>query len=190
MSDTAPTPITAYDHSFDLNALPAASIRALVSRGLSHVLGNEVASKVSGLKAKAEAAGEALSAEFIEAHSQAFRAEKIQQIMEGTLGTVRVSSGPRGDAIGTIARDLAIKECKAIFAQRGWKFPAKNDEEFTFPNGTTKTRAAMIETRLKAEGERLRAEATKIHQAEAKRLAKLAGIGDAEGAGGAEDLGL
>lgn len=109
-------------YSFDLGALPTASLIALASSGLAHKMGNEVASQVSTEKAKRKEAG---SAELTEAEIDTMLAELREEmagkILAGTIGTS--TRGPRGTALDTIVRQKAKAEMVAVLAKHGITFP-------------------------------------------------------------------
>lgn len=147
--------------------IPEASFIALAARGFSHMLGNEVASKVTAAKKKFAEANEALLAEDEESYNEAlaenvealehqYREEFLAKIMGGTLG-VR-ATGPRGSAIETVMRAVAIEELRAALGKKNVKWPAKADDELTV-GGKVYTRTGLVDAYLEKHGEKLRAEA-------------------------------
>lgn len=147
--------------------IPTVSQIALMARGLSHILGNEVASKVSGKVKKWAEENETLETDDEEAfvaardeNAEAWKleayAEALAKIMGGTLGLRAV--GPRGTAIETDMRAIAIDEIKAVLAKSGIKWPAKADGVIVTKSGD-KTRAQLVEDYLTKHDYRLRAEA-------------------------------
>ena len=91
--------------------IPTISLFALAQRGFSHVLGNEVASKLAAWKKGEEGAtaGEAEVAAFV----QAKREEALEKIMQGTLG-VRSATAPRVSGIEALMRRIAVEKLQLI----------------------------------------------------------------------------
>jgi len=166
-----------------LAKLPGSSILALARRGAGHVLGNEVASKVSAFKAGrgkpgddgyvAPVTDETAIAEF-QAKAQA---EKLAEIEAGTLGVSRGESEPRLSPLDAIVRDFAIQEVSAKLERQGVKLPsAKRKDEVVMVNGKPYNREALISTWINApaNAERLRRDAEKELAARARRASKAA----------------
>ncbi len=162
-----PTELTYGDHKVSIADIPTQSYIALAARGFSHMLGNEVASKVTAAKKKFAEANEALAtespeeyeealAENVEALETQYRAEMIAKIMGGTLGLR--ATGPRGSAIETVMRAVAIEELKAALGKESVKWPAKADDEIIV-RGITYTRTSLVEAYMAKHGKRLRTEA-------------------------------
>ena len=102
MSDSAgasplPTFAIKYGEVFkveDYRQLPAQTIISFLTKGAAHYFGNEVASKVSTAKAKAEEEGTALTPEQIVELKKGYLADAVKDALDGTIGTGR-ASGPR-----------------------------------------------------------------------------------------------
>ncbi len=154
------TILTYGDHSIDTAQLPESSLVALMNEGLTHYLGNRVASRVSGW-CEAQA-GENATKELVKvwkdsheaevsAQAATFRQETIDKLLAGTIG-VRAARGPSASADPMVAemRKLAKEELVAMLAKAGMKFP-KKDEALIFANGTKLTGDEMIARRLDAE---------------------------------------
>lgn len=132
----------------DFDALPAVSQRALALRGLTHFLGNEQASKVSG-KAKAAliaepsvVLGDDEKAELL----KGFRETALNALLEGTIG-VRESNGePAMNPVEKAARAIAWAEVADVLKKNNLKQP--KGEETIEVNGTTFTRKGLIDRRL------------------------------------------
>lgn len=173
--------ITYSDITIDTSTLPEASLVALLSRGLTHLLGNEISSKVHSwacgeaqansddratVKAWKEANAEAVSAKVKE-----FQSATIEALAAGTIGT-RAASGTSIDPIERRAEVLARKEVVAVLTTNSIKVPKgeqkvkMGDAEFTM--------AELVDRRMTKYGERLRAEAKRELDAEAKAKTKLA----------------
>ena len=180
------------DITIDLTTLPEASVLALVSRGLTRYLGSEVSSKaITHFKDVPEASDADKTA-----YADAVRAEFLQHLLAGTVGQGR-ATGPRKDPVETEAKAIAAREVRETLKTHklGFTKPAKDAaEKFTpyvlFGNGSKKTMAEMVATRLAGHGERIRKTAAK-NIADAKRIAeKAAEAVTGEGVKTAEDLGL
>lgn len=146
------------DLSLDLSTVPQATVIALAQRGFTHVLGNEVASSVSGMKKETNEDGSAKYSESeLEAFANTKRQEKIAAMVAGTLG-VRVGGGVRPTGIDKLIRDIVIAELRAIAVAKKAKLPTKSEEL-----------NPLIEARLAKHGDRIRAKA-EAQQAELAAL--------------------
>jgi|HubBroStandDraft_1064217.scaffolds.fasta_scaffold17588_2 hypothetical protein len=134
--------------------VPAISLFALAQRGLTHVLGNEVASALTAWKKTDE--GKAASQAQIDAWVKARRDAKFEQILAGTLGT-RTASVPRATGIEALKRSIAIEWLKAKLAKSGVKLPT-GDKTIEVA-GTAMTRDELIAATLRNRGDKLQAEA-------------------------------
>lgn len=132
----------------DFDALPPISQRALALRGLTHFLGNEQASKVSG-KAKAAliaepsvVLGDDEKAELL----KGFRESALNALLEGTIG-VRESNGePAMNPVEKAARAIAWDAVADILKKSGLKQP-KGTETINV-GGNDYTRNQLIDRRL------------------------------------------
>lgn len=106
----------------DVGTLPQQSVVALLQRGINHVLGNEVASRVSSAKKQTNEDG---SAKYDDAALEKLEADtfaaKVKAIMEGTLG-VR-GPGVSRDPLAKYKREYAVTLLKAQHQQKGIKWP-------------------------------------------------------------------
>ena len=172
--------ITYSDLTIDTATLPEASLVALLSRGLTHLLGNEISSKVHSwacgedqansddratVKAWKEANAEAVSAKVKE-----FQSATLAALAEGTIGTR--TGGTSIDPIERRAEVIARKEVVAILSNAGTKVP-KGEQKVKMGEAEF-TMADLIERRMAKYGDRLRADARRELEAEAKAKAKLA----------------
>lgn len=139
MPEFNPTPITYGDFTHaDLFTLPVGSIVALVSSGLAHKMGNEVASKVSAAKAKRAAdttegaLGPMNDAEVATAQVDARKA-MWEAIVNGTLG-VRGPAAPRVDPVTKRMREIAGDEVTATLKANKLAVP-RGDKTVSFPVG-------------------------------------------------------
>lgn len=166
--------------------IPADSLHALAQRGLSHELGNVVASKIVGLIRKAinpekpsEVSTDAVrvwregNASAINAWTSTEQTEIVKAILDGTLGVRAVSArGPALDPVETVMRRLAEGQVVEILKARGLKLP-KGEEVIDFGSGVTRTRKQMIDNRLASNSDELRRVAQRQVN-EAKRLREAA----------------
>lgn len=175
--------MSANSHGVDFATLPESSRNALLSRGLTHYLGSEVAAKVTAWVNREENAGAtveqkaAKKAEFYEAAKEA--------LLAGTVGMN--ARGPRLDPVEAEMARLAKQEVKAILAGAGMKL-VKGEAKFA--DGTVKSLDAMVETRLEREGERLRKAAEKSIADAAKKAKATADAAKSAGTVTADTLGL
>lgn len=168
--------ITRAGVEFDTAKLPEASLNALIGRGLTHVLGSELSSKVIGWKERfaKENSRQPNEDEVAAYKSEAF-AGYVASINEGTLGQ-GASRGPAIDPEDAEVERLAWAEVVAMLKAHNIKATGKGDERvWTFADGSTRTKDAMLEKHLANAGkdgtvneERLRKAAKKNLAAKAK----------------------
>lgn len=171
-----------------VESLPAASLEALIRRGLSHFMGNEQAAKVSAAKAKATAdGGTALTEDEIASKLQANRESAWAALLAGEIG-LRAPAGESVDPFEKLQARIAREQVEAILRANGLKVP-KKDGTVTFADGKVKTMSDMIAARLEKNGPAIEKEATKRQKdAEAKRkAAEASAVGSSATT---EDLGL
>lgn len=170
------TVLTSAGHEIDFGALPETSVRALLSRGLTHFLGSEQASKVKAHKDKyLEEHKVELSDDEVSVVKADFVAKAIEALRLGTIGqrAVGITIDPLEKAMEKIAKAQVLD----ILRANGIKTP-KKDEAVKFANGTEKTLDEMIEGRLAKNGEAIEKEAKKV-LADAKRKAEALKVADA-----------
>lgn len=200
--------------SCDETKLPQVSIHALITRGWSHFMGNEQASKVTAKIRTAIATNlstpdkevnqvdvtkEQVSAyradnvSQVEAWENSVRQEALEKLMAGTVGvSVR---GPAKDPVESAMATIARKEIATIFTSQGVKVP-KGEETVTVGTGEAAVTLPMegwIARRLASHRDRIRKEAERnLAEAawKAKRLQEEAGKVAAQGPVTAEALGL
>lgn len=161
--------ITYGKFTVDPTTLPPKSLEALLSRGLTHYLGNEQNSKVS-TKAKKDAeagnpwADDEKAKALADAQEEAFVA-----LVAGTVGT-RVG-GPRLDPYEKALRDIAGEEVAEMLRKAGHKVP--KGKEIVTVKGQALTFADLVARRVGDErhSDRL-AKAAKARVAEIERRAK------------------
>jgi hypothetical protein len=140
--------------------IPTISLFALAQRGFSHVLGNEVASKLAAFR-KTEVGAAADEAE-VAAFTKAKREEALEKILNGTLGT-RAASSPRVTGIEALMRRVAVEFLQARFAayskKSGTKVSLPTGDKVVEVAGRAMTREQLIEAELKRNGEAIREEA-------------------------------
>lgn len=198
------------DREIDTAGLPQATIEALLSRGLTHYLSNELSSKI-GSRIKAHLAGDDGKVSDITTEAmQAFRdhpdnkdhvakivadatREHISRLETGTIGQ-RAAAAPKVDPVTAGVQKLAGEEVRRKLDANNLKLVKKLEgknlpvaEQFiTFANGSRKTFAEMVSTQIELHGAKWRAQVEKELAAEAKAKAKL----KIEGEATAESLGL
>lgn len=158
--------------------LPARSLAALVASGLAHKLGNEIAAKVAAYKAKATDGKLPSESEIAQ-----FKAQKQKEMFASLLSGEAAASarGPRGSAIESMMKKIAAEELAARFRALGKSLPS-GDKTITLTTGDGRveavTRATLIDRRVAAHSERLRAEAERrISEERAKAAAAVAAGG-------------
>jgi hypothetical protein len=167
--------VTYGQYEIDTGKLPPVTIDALVRRGISHVLGNEAASKVSAWADNAErikAEGNATDEQKAQKKAE-FQAVFIDAMLAGTLGQ-HAARGPRVDPLEAVMNGIAKREIidRLKAANPPIKTP-KGDETINL-KGELFTMAQLITRRLNGpEGERIKREAQK-HVADLERKAKKA----------------
>lgn len=158
--------------SFDFATLPPKSVRAMLSRGVTHFLGSEQASKVGPNSAWAAKFEKDNGRKPTDAERDAQKAANLanasQALIDGTIGSAR---GPKADPVEAAIEAMAEREvwdtlagAKLCKANR----KPKDEDVFEFENGEKFTFAELIERREAKHGERLRAAATKKVEAERK----------------------
>jgi hypothetical protein len=165
--------VTYGQYEIDTGKLPPTTIDALVRRGISHVLGNEAASKVSAWADNAErikAEGNATDEQKAQKKAE-FQAAFIDAMVNGTLGQ-HTARGPRVDPIESAANGIAKREVIDVLRGAGLKQP-KGEAKVKFADGQEFTMAELVERRLAKHGERITREAQK-HVADLERKAKRA----------------
>jgi len=210
MSETNTAPATATlaygdKYKIDLSSLPEASLRALLSRGLTHYMGSEQASKVtSARKAAEEAAAEAakaaggdeaaiaaaIASAFGEAEAEAakvkFQDEAWGHLVAGTMGGG--ARGPRGTAVETVMRQIIVADITTKLKAAGLTVPKGKD---TIKLGEQAfTLSDLIDRAMARDGERFRKEAEAEMKARERRAAKALADAKASGATGLDALGL
>ena len=205
------------DHVIDVDVLPMVSVRSLVSKGLNHLLGNEVASEVTGWKEDQAVAGlvaqgrepgdfDGLKAsqvfaiatsagvmpteqEIVEKRNW-FIARKIEGLIAGKSLASAVR-GPRGNPLETLMRQIAKTEVTGILLKVGKKFPnGKETLVMGTPDGPHSfTGKELVDRRIAnpTEGPRIRKLAEKQLAEQAKVVGK---VQVNEGDDSAEALGL
>jgi hypothetical protein len=164
-----PITITYSDYTFDFGVLPEASTEAMLRRGLTHYLGNEISSKVAGARKRAEKNGEAFG-EVEEATVRAdYIAKAIEALRNGTVGTT--VRGPAIDPVEAEMERIAKAEIRDILKAAKLKFVGAKGEDkvVSLPDGNF-TMDELVARRFAKEGEeaRIRKAAEKAIRARAK----------------------
>lgn len=118
------------------------SIDAMVRRGVSHYLGNEMASKVVAWAEVQTKAGNPPTDEQKQAQKELFQAEALAALEAGTVGQ-GASRGPRVDPVTAQIAAITKREVLTILRNQGVKPPKKVDDLVTFGDGTTRTMEQM-----------------------------------------------
>lgn len=165
------------NYTIDTSTLLEKSLEALISRGITHFLGNEQASKVS---AWAKKFAEENGAEPAEDEKKAKQAELVAAAFEalnaGTIGTR--AGGPKLDPITRAARDIAEDEITRLIKASNQKVP--KGKETVSVRGETLTLSDMIDRRLASEkhGPRIAKEAKAAVAARARATEGSEGLDD------------
>lgn len=177
MSDTATNPllVTYSGHSLDFGTLPQASVVAMIRRGVSHLLGSEMASKVTAYfdPDNRDETTLADTPENRAAKKAEFQAEAVAKLTAGTIGVS--TRGPAVDPVEKIERRLAREQVTAVLAKNQLAWPKKAEDVVKFSDGREFTGEQLIARRLAhAEfGPAIKAEAKKIMAEQAKKKAKI-----------------
>lgn len=175
--------------SIDFGALPEASQYALASEGLTHFLGNRVASKVhawamgetqANSKDKATvSAWKESNAGAIVSKSDEFIADTLKSIADGTLG-VRSAAGPRATPLETLKRQIAKRQVETILKGAKLAVPKGEDKiktadgEFTMAELVTRRLTLVTKSGVDI-GAAITKEAEKELKARAKAVADVEG---------------
>lgn len=182
------------DHSVDTSKLPEVSVKALLSRGLSHFLGNEQASKVTAKIVTALALSDETSAEAAKAAVKAFRISNeadcsawtteaqtnaLKALADGTVGVRAAGTGPKLSPIETVIRRLAKGEVIDTLKANNIAVP-KGEDKVSFADGKSMSMDELVERRIAKHGDRLKKAAAKELADKARKLEQAAkdGLGD------------
>ena len=162
--------------SIDFAALPEVSQVALIQRGLTHVLGNEVASRVHAWamgegQANSEdkevvKAWKLANASAITSKTSEVQADMVKALTDGTLGSR--TTGPRLTPLETVLNKITRGEVETILRANSIKVP-KGDDKVKMPDGEFTMKELIVRRLAKPEhGDRLRKLAEKEVAAQAK----------------------
>lgn len=163
--------ITYGETQVDFSKLPETSVRAMLSRGLTHFLGSEQASKVTSHFTDKD--GNKIPA------SDEDRASKKAEFVSAALGallagTVGVSTrGPAKDPLASEFDSIVKREVTATLKAQGLKFP-KDGESIEFANGTKRTGDEMLTNYGTKHKDRIESEAKKAVADKARAAKKMA----------------
>lgn len=156
--------------TLDLSALPARSVSALLSRGLTHYFGSEVSSKVIAERKRRDDAGTPMNDDELTAAKADIVEGFWNRLLEGTIGqrAVAVSVDPIDKIKARLVRESVIRTLKA----NGIVVP-KKDESVTFGDGVTRSMEDMLAKRAdtyeQVEGEALDKAAKRVLNEQAKK---------------------
>jgi hypothetical protein len=141
------------DMNLDFTKLPEQSALAMLKRGVAHYFGNEIASKISGRKAKfkEDKEGNPTGADMDEASVEALRtqfiAEALAKLTDGTVGTSTRGIGL--DPVEAKMESIARKEIGDVLKANKAKFTGKGeDRKVKFADGSEFTMDQLVERRL------------------------------------------
>lgn len=177
-TETPNLTITYGEHTLDFTQLPAQSVRAMLSRGVTHYLGSEQASKVgpnsSWFEKFEKENGRKPNEDETKAQKASNLAAAIQALVAGTVGTAR---GPKLDPVEAEMERMAETEVWDTLAGaklcKGNKKP-KGEDSFEFADGSKFTFDELVERRLEKHGERIKSAAAKKVEAARKAREKNA----------------
>lgn len=159
------TQITYGNNTIDFSTLPAQSVKAILSRGVTHFLGNEQSAKVGPNSSWATKFEKEFSRKPDENDIEKQKAVNLENALralnDGTIGTAR---GPKLDPVEAEMDRIAEREVWDTLA--GANLTKKNkkpkdEDEFTFANGDKFTFETLVSRRLEKHGERIKAGAEK-----------------------------
>lgn len=177
-------PVITYGaHTVDFNTVPESSITAMLRRGVSHLFGSEMASKVTAFFDPDQETPPEDTAEARAVKKAEFQAEAFAKLIAGTIGIS--TRGPAVDPFVTVLRKLAKKEIVDILKQNGVAWPKKAEDIVETPDGSKYTGPQLIDRRLAGpHGDRLNKEAKKAVEEAARKAKKAEEAAKAEGLSG------
>ena len=152
--------------TIDLARFPIEVAVNAIKRTVAHKLGNEVAADVVKEKEKAAKDGRELDEDEIEALTLAKRETMLERFYAGTIGLR--TGGARGNALESVAFELAAKEAQAILAPKGaWPMPDKKagvsaEDAVVELGGEFLNREQLTQIRFEKHKDRLMEEAAPI----------------------------
>lgn len=183
------------NHALDTAKFHPNAIEAMVRRGVSHYLGNEMASKVvawveSENKERAKTGAAPVTDAEKDDKKLSFQADAIVALENGSVG--QSNRGPRVDPLVAQMQAIAKREVIDTLKANNIK-PPKGEDIVTFGDGATRTMAQMIEKRLANHGTRIETEAKKLLADQARKAEKAkkeAAARESKGLVAASELGL
>lgn len=125
---------------------PESAMVILATRTLAHILGNEVAAKVKAWKDnQTEETGKTPNDAEVASYTHDCRQAQIARIEKGELGLRQ--GGPRGTALETVMRAIAVERLTAALKAQKVKMPV--GKEIVTVQGATYTRAELIAAHVK-----------------------------------------
>ena len=171
--------VTYGTHTLDFTKLPAKSLEAMLKRGVTHFLGNEQASKVSGWKVRfVETEKREPNDDEVAEVKSAYITKALEALSAGTVGVA--TRGPAADPMDATMERIARGEISDVLKANGAKFVGKGeDRKVAFADGSSFTMDELIERRLAnpEHGPRIRKDAEKAIKDAARKAekAKVAG---------------
>lgn len=134
----------------NVSEIPTANLSILGLRGFRHVLGNEVAAKVTAWKKSDE--GKVATDDEVAAKGREFRSEFFNRILTGQLGQ-RAAGAPRATGVEalrrSIATDLVKAELDRVSKKTGNKVTMPTGEDTITIAGKVMNREQLIEAGLR-----------------------------------------
>lgn len=164
--------VTYGNSTVDFSTLPPQSVKAILSRGVAHFLGNEQSAKIgpnSSWATKFEKDnGRKPDESDVEKQKGINLENALKALTEGTIGTAR---GPKLDPVEAEMDRIAEREVWDTLAGANLckknKKP-KDEDEFTFANGDKFTFETLVSRRLEKHADRIKSAAEKKVAAEKK----------------------
>ena len=143
--------------NFDNGTIPEQTVRAMLSRGVTHYFGSEQASKVGPNSSWAEKFEKDNKRKPTDAEREAQKAANLAAAHKAFLaGEIGMGRGPKLDPVEAEIEAMAEREVWNTLADNDLckrnKKP-KDDEVFTFADGSTKTFETMVDGKIAKYGE-------------------------------------
>lgn len=170
--------VTYGSHTIDFAAQPHASLMAMLSRGVTHFLGSEMAAKVDAYYKRTPKDGEPAKRPDTEQDRADLKAEyqllAVKALNDGTVGVS--NRGPAVDPLEAAIESVARKEVLQTLRDNKTKVPKKADQKVAFADGSAYTIAELVERRIAnpKHADRIKGVAQAELDRKAKEAAKVA----------------
>lgn len=139
--------------------VPTSNMSILCLRGFRHVLGNEVAAKVTAWKKTDD--GKSAGEDEVASKAREFRAEFLDRILNGQLGQ-RAAGAPRATGVDALKRAIALEFLKAMLdsvsKKTGNKVTVPTGDNTITIAGKAMTREQLIEATMRKRAADIEAE--------------------------------